>query len=288
MAEIFGSQKDVEFVERIILIGNPLGHSISPRIHNACFRELGLQYKYELCAIVDGKLEGVIQQIRAGEFSGANVTIPYKQSVLKHLEFASDDARSTGAVNTIVRLDDGQLRGENTDVVGFMHPLRTHLEYLEGERVLVLGAGGSARAVVFSLLRSLKRVHINIAARRTFQAEQLVALFQQSRQSTVDVIEWGTRGAFVKESVLIINTTPVGMWPGSAKSLMHDAEFSVDQIVYDLVYNPMQTRLLQQAERAGATAISGLEMLIAQAAESFKMWTSRDMPLAIAGSAAIL
>lgn len=271
------------------LIGYPLGHSLSPVIHGAAMRDLGLEGEYRLYPTLplpagEREMEGLLQRVSSGELQGLNVTIPHKQAVLRWIDELSGEARDTGAVNTIYYAD-GHLAGDNTDVAGFMHDLSNQLPVnISNGRAIVLGAGGSARAVVYALRRI--GWGVIIAARRVSQAEELINDIV-SRNRQMDVIELSAaRLEAVLNSTrepnlvnLIVNTTPVGMAPNVDDSPWPDGvPFPPEAFVYDLVYNPLETRLVNDARRAGLEACNGLGMLVEQAALSFERWTGLTAP----------
>ena len=254
-----------------VLIGHPVGHSLSPVIHSAAYRELDLDWHYAVMDVLESDLDAVLGTIDGDRLVGANVTIPYKQAVFERVDVLTDTAQAVGAVNTLYRRND-QLVGHNTDVAGFIQPLGE----LSGrrwtdERALVLGAGGAARAVAHALTRVLKFKNVAVTARREATARAIPG---------VSVVDWNERARAAADVDLIVNTTPVGMAPnGDASPLPDDLGFSTNQIVYDLIYAPERTRLLDAAAAHGATIIGGLPMLIGQAAEAFRIWTGRDMPI---------
>lgn len=254
-----------------VLIGHPVGHSLSPVIHSAAYRELDLDWHYAVMDVLESDLDAVLGTIDGDRLVGANVTIPYKQAVFERVDVLTDTAQAVGAVNTLYRRN-GQLVGHNTDVAGFIQPLGE----LSGrrwtdERALVLGAGGAARAVAHALTRVLKLKNVAVTARREATARAIPG---------VSVVDWNERARAAADVDLIVNTTPVGMAPnGDASPLPDDLGFSTNQIVYDLIYAPERTRLLDAAAAHGATIIGGLPMLIGQAAEAFRIWTGRDMPV---------
>ena len=259
------------------LLGFPLGHSLSPALHQAALQALGLEGRYRLFPISpmpEGEtgLREAIDALRAGRLHGLNVTIPHKQAVIPWMDALSPVAREVGAVNTLI-YKDGRLLGENTDVPGFLADLLAlGVDPAHGGRAIVMGAGGSARAVVYALARSGWQV--TLAARR----QDAVLRFSQWEFKpiplTAQALEPITTGCR-----LIVNTTPVGMVPNSAFSPWPgDLPYPAGAIVYDLVYNPVVTRLVSQAREAGLVAHTGLGMLVEQAALSFGHWVGQAPP----------
>ena len=252
------------------LIGYPVSHSLSPRIHTAALRALALEGSYTATAVAPAEVAAMLRALLVAGYTGLNVTIPHKQAVMPLMDDLSDDARAIGAVNTIV-VAQGRVIGHNTDGVGFLRGLSEAGLNLRGQAALVLGAGGAARAVIYSLKKAGADVSIwNRTARR---AEQLAREF--SAQS-VD----GSAAAISGSWDLLVNTTSVGMYPhGGAAPVQLAADGLRARCVYDLVYNPLETELLAQARAMGAGAIGGLTMLVYQAAEAFRLWTGCEPPI---------
>ncbi|MBP7688777.1 MAG: shikimate dehydrogenase [Thermoflexales bacterium] len=249
------------------LIGWPVEHSRSPAMHNAAFEALGLDWRYVLLPTPLDQLDAVVARVRSGELSGANVTIPHKQAAMPLLDEIDPAAQAVGAVNTIVRRDD-RLIGFNTDTLGFKRALLETSVVIENQPCAVLGAGGSARAVVY-VLRELG-AHITVYARDVAKARQLST--EARSLNEVAHIDPATR--------LIVNTTPLGMHPNiDASPWLDEAVFPQQAYVFDLIYNPRQTRLMQQAEQAGLRTANGLSMLVYQGAAAFAMWTGVEPPV---------
>jgi shikimate dehydrogenase len=253
------------------LIGWPVAHSFSPLMHNAAFAALNLDWQYVLLPTPDDQLATVIDRIRSGELSGANVTLPHKSAVMPLLDDLDPLAKSIGAVNTIV-VRKQRLIGYNTDALGFQRALgRTGVE-VKDRSCAVLGAGGSARAVVRAL--DLLGARATVYARDVVKAQAWIAaerVYAFSNLSNID-----------QETVLIVNSTPLGMTPQVDASPWPDQlGFPPNALVFDLVYNPAQTRLMDQALRSGVRSINGLTMLIDQGAAAFEMWTGRAAPIEV-------
>lgn len=258
------------------LIGYPLSHSLSPQIHTAALESCGLDGVYSLFPIEPNdhqSLKNLLSRVRFGEIHGLNVTIPHKQNVIPYLDELTITAKSIGAVNTIY-LHDNRLIGDNTDASGFLSHLKRFLT-TETRRhgkltVLVLGAGGSARAVTYALLNAGWKV--TIAARRREQAQQLADSFENYQVRTTD---FPLSNIDVSNISLIVNTTPLGMTPNIHQSpWSENLPFPPHAMIYDLVYNPRQTKLVRDACSQGRPATTGLGMLVGQAALSFEIWTS--------------
>lgn len=260
------------------LLGFPLDHSLSPVLHHTALKCLNLKGKYHLFPVDQNDFHLSIPQqlmrIRSGELDGLNVTIPYKQSVIQYLDELTPAANAIGAVNTIY-VDNNKLLGHNTDAGGFKRDLESlNIDYQAGN-ILVLGAGGAARAVAYSLLRSDCRVII--CARRTEQANQIKLDFESKVLTNhLHIIELSEESLIsnLSEVFLIINTTPLGMSPNTNRCPWpENLCFPPDACLYDLIYNPLKTKLMHIATISGALAYNGLGMLIEQAAMAFFTWT---------------
>ena len=259
------------------LIGFPLGHSLSPKIHTAALKACGLQGDYSLFPIHPYEKQGLkdlLNRVRAGEIQGLNVTIPHKQNVIELMDELTPTARAIGAVNTIY-LRDGKLIGDNTDAQGFLSDLKKYIGNQElgiRKSALVLGAGGSARAVVYALLND--GWNVTLSARRIEQAHALSTQFKNT-----NAIELNFQTFQPSNFQLIVNTTPVGMTPNIDQSpLPENLSLSLDTFIYDLVYNPHETKLVKDARAQGLNATTGLGMLIEQAALAFQLWTGHTPP----------
>ncbi len=273
-------------------------------MHNAAFQALGLDGSYDALPTPPQRLAETVAGLAAAGYRGVNVTIPHKQAVMPLLNELSDAARAIGAVNTIVleavpvsiREDPTRpviLRGDNTDWLGFLHPLDAAGFDLAGKSALLLGAGGSARAVVYALLqRGL--AHLSIWARTPARAADL-ARHAQTLSSSLTIHQFTNLPLTINHSPftinhspdLIVNTTPLGMWPHvDASPWPADLPIPAGALVYDLVYRPERTLFLQQAEAAGCATQGGLEMLVVQGAAAFKLWAGQKPPLEVMMAAA--
>jgi shikimate dehydrogenase len=276
------------------VIGYPLKHSISPDFQQAALDYYKLDMRYEAREVKADDLPSAVNQLRQPQNLGANITVPYKETVIGLLDRIDDFAGLVGAVNTVVN-SDGRLAGFNTDAPGFLKALRVDAGFEPAnKKVLILGAGGAARAVSFSLLQE-KVSALIIANRSLAKAENLAgALAKQAANSKmkteIEVVPLSS--ANLKKAVvqcqLIVNCTTVGMKCSSDEGLSPLASGLIpkDALVYDLVYNPSQTPLLKMAKAAGTKTIGGLPMLVYQGAASFKLWTGREAPLDIMLTAA--
>jgi len=270
------------------IIGYPVGHSLSPLLHNAAFDVLGLNWRYVPLPVHPGDVGRAVQGLAALGFRGANVTVPHKQTVLPCLDCVDESVKKLGAVNTLV-ISEGNneenntkiIKGYNTDVGGFLAGLREGgFEPRQVRRVVVVGAGGAARAVVAALLD--EGAEEIILLNRTIERAQKLARDLDGERGRVQallltqkaLVEW------TRVAQLIVNTTSVGMSPNVDESIWCDTiPFPSHLVVFDLVYNPLETKLLREARCGGALGIDGLGMLIHQAAIAFTHWTEQHPPL---------
>ena len=230
------------------LLGRKLGHSFSPDIHRQIGEAAGRTYDYVLFEKEPDELESFI---KGGEWEGLNVTVPYKEDVIPFLDKLSEEAAAIGAVNTIVRKD-GRLIGYNTDYYGFMHTLDENEVQVEGAKCLVLGAGGASKAVC--------------AVLKDMGAGEVVVMSRKGETTFADIADH-------KDADILINTTPVGMYPDTGKSLVYPGTFTKLKWVVDLIYNPIRTNLMCQAKKSLMEPISGLQMLVSQAVYSYMLFT---------------
>lgn len=261
------------------LIGYPLGHSLSPKIHTAALKTCGLEGDYSLFPIEPNNKQGLknlLDCVRAGKIHGLNVTIPHKQNVIEFMDELTSTAQGIGAVNTIY-LRESKLIGDNTDAPGFLSDLNRLLgnrksEIVNCKSAIVLGAGGSARAVVHALLND--GWDVTISSRRLEQAQKLTQSFPNYRLPITNF-----NGFRLSTFDLLVNTTPLGMSPNTDQSpLPENLSLPGNVAVYDLVYNPKETKLVRDARSQGLHATTGLGMLIEQAALAFELWTGHNPP----------
>lgn len=271
------------------LLGHPVGHSHSPRMHNAAFQALGLPYAYQAFDVWPEHLAEAVRGMRALGFRGFNVTIPHKVAVMELVDELSEEAVGIGAVNTVV-IDEGRkLYGTNTDGTGYLRSLKEETGMtLADARVVLLGAGGAARAVGYTLLKegiAVLRIANRGPERAQGLAERLRAAFAGRKEkvevavgSLSDVSRW------LADADLVINTTSVGMYP-HVEAAPVPAEWlrrlPERAVVSDLIYNPRKTRFLQEAERLGLRIHGGLGMFVYQGAEAFRLWTGREAPVSV-------
>lgn len=272
-------------VTRILgVIGDPIGHTSSPAMHNAAIAALGLDYAYVAFHVRPDELGQAIEGMRALQIAGLNVTVPHKQGVMAHLDEVSAEAVAIGAVNTVVNCQ-GRLVGYNTDAFGILESLKRDggVERLPAQ-VALLGAGGAARAILYALLQCEEVERILLLNRTCSKAESLAEDLDQSGRVVVE----GMNASSVAEVDLLINSTSVGMYPQEEASPLADASvLHADMLVADIVYKPLKTRLMMQAEAVGARAFNGLGMLAWQGARSFELWTGSTPPVDAMMSAAL-
>ena len=270
------------------LIGDPIEHSMSPAMHNAAFKNRGLDYVYLPFRVAKAQLGEAILGVKALNIRGLNITIPHKVSVIPLLDELDPLAEKIGAVNTIIN-NDGVLKGYNTDAHGFLRALLEQDIEPDGKSIVMLGAGGASRAISFILaerganLVILNRqleldwaVKLGNSISRTFGRE--VKALELNEQNLAPVL---------RKANILVNTTSVGMSPNTNETPIPARLLESDLVVFDIVYNPVKTKLLTEAESAGAKAISGLEMLVWQGALAFEMWTGLTAPLEIMRKATI-
>jgi len=276
------------------LIGYPLKHSISPYFQQAAMDYYQLDIRYELWETNPAQLKDIMNDLRKPQNVGANVTVPYKEAVLPLLDEVDDLASSIGAVNTIVKKDD-RLMGFNTDAYGFIKALDKEGHFdPEGKRVVILGAGGVARAVSFTLVqRKVASLAITdgIFERASALAENLVRYSKRASPNSRDLepdvtaFQWQnlSLARTLDDCDLIVHCTTIGMKdsPQEGQSPLSLEVIPKNVLVYDVVYNPWLTPLLRLARKAGANILGGLPMLVYQGAASFKLWTGREAPVDI-------
>lgn len=266
---------------RVVLIGHPVGHSLSGSMQQAAFDAAGVDARYELWDRAPLELPDAIAEIRAEEFLGANVTIPHKEKAVPLVDKTTDEAHATGAVNTITK-DGKRLIGHNTDVAGFTYALDALVGKQKMPRqAVVLGAGGGARAVVFGLVREgFQRVVV--FNRHLHRGEGLVRFFGRSAaHMELRAMPWheSVLEAELSKTKVLVNATSVGLDPNDTP--IPGELIPPDLLVLDLIYNPAPTRLMREAEAAGCQVMNGEGMLLYQGAAAFELWTGTPAPLAL-------
>ncbi len=268
------------------VIGYPIAHSLSPRMHNAAIGALGINWCYLPFQVAPEDLEKAIEGIRGLGIRGLNVTVPHKQAVVRFLDWVSPEASVVGAVNTISN-EGGRLSGYNTDVEGILAALRfgVGLEKLP-EKVVVLGAGGAARGIVYALTTVAEVRHIVILNRTAQKAERLATEMEEIAEEKTKIegkgLERETVRDELREAALMINATPVGMHPNVDRSPIEDlSAFHSRLVLFDTVYNPKETKLMRLARSQGAKSFNGLDMLVYQGAKSLEIWTGKKAPVEV-------
>lgn len=253
------------------VIGYPIEHSLSPIMFNAAFEELKMNCRYYAFKVEPGRAAEAVIGAKALGFGGLNVTIPLKERATKLVEL-DPAARLIGAVNTI---DLKEFKGYNTDGLGALRTLEKHGIQVENKRIIILGAGGAARAIAFQL--AMENAALVIANRTESRA---IALADEVRKAGTAL---GTGLENLKSIIakmdILINTTSVGMYPNVAETIVTSEIMHPQLTVFDIVYNPVETRLLEEAKKAGARTISGIDMLVFQGAEALKIWLKKEPPV---------
>ena len=264
------------------VIGHPIKHSFSPLMFNISFELNELNYIYIPFDVPAQNLQSAVKGMISLGITGFNITLPHKEKIIQHLSDVSEEASVIGAVNTVVN-ENGTLHGYNTDVHGVVETLNEFKEDITGNEVTVIGAGGAARSAIYSLIRHFNIEKINIVNRTVQTAESLreyfstKMLFNNIKAYELippDIIE------VMRNSKLIINATAVGMAPEEEDSVTFiEDSFVKDQIVFDIVYNPLKTKFLKIADAKGAKTLNGLKMFVTQGSKSFELWTGERMPV---------
>lgn len=267
------------------VIGDPVEHSLSPCIHNAAFQHLGLDYVYAAFTVEKGALSEAMQGVRSLGIFGLNVTMPHKVDIIPHLDRLDETAQKVGAVNTV--LNDIELIGYNTDAPGAMNALKAHEGNPYDKKVVILGAGGASRSISFAIAEEAREL---VILNRT--PEKAEALASKISSEIDREVRWGMLSNHVLDeelvdAVILINATSVGMHPNDSETPVDKSLLREDMVVFDLVYNPLETRLLREAKSIGAQTIDGLTMLVYQGAASFEIWTERKAPVNVMIKAAM-
>lgn len=273
-------RKSSSTTQRLAVIGDPISHSLSPHMQNFLIAHFDMPFQYEALRVSMNELPAVIARLRRGEFAGVNVTIPHKQAIIPLLDDLDEGAQRMGAVNTVVS-SNGVLLGHNTDVIGFQRTLESAGIFVAQEEVLVLGAGGAAAAVLFSLL-DMRAGVIYLSNRDPARAQRLRETFSKEDQERVRIISWPERLELLQMPAvsIIINATSLGMLPNIADSPLPASAFRPNMTAIDLVYNPYETKFLREAKQAGAKTVPGLPMLIYQGVAALELWSKQKLAIA--------
>ena len=260
------------------IIGDPVEHSLSPVIQNAAFEYLKLNCIYVAFHVKQAELKSAINGMRSLEINGFNVTMPHKTSILPLIDEVEKRAAKIGAVNTIKNFN-GRLIGYNTDGVGTLKALEKSRISLSGEKIVVLGAGGAGRAISYALISEAEE--LVILNRTELKAQKLAEELQVEGNATITYGQLNdeTLRRTLKDANVIINATSVGMHPYENETPINKKLLNAAVTVFDLVYSPLKTKLLKEAEAQDAKTLNGLHLLVHQGAESFKIWTDLDAPL---------
>lgn len=265
------------------VIGYPVEHSLSPLMHNAALHHLGLDYVYLPFPIAPDNLERAIACFASIGVVGFNVTIPHKQAIIPLLHDLSPIAQAIGAVNTVIRVGEKWV-GTNTDVAGFIAPLQnTYNQNSHENKALVIGNGGAARAVVAGCIQlGMTEIHLvgrNIEKLKQFEQSWIDSTLADKFTNKLKIHSWEKLPQLIPQSNLLVNTTPIGMYPNIDESPVTENQLHQlpsHAIAYDLIYNPKPTRFLQLAQAQGAIALDGLEMLVQQGAAALKLWLQQE------------
>lgn len=275
MAVSFKTFKNLPASDRqhYMVIGSPVSHSLSPLMHNSALKYYGYKAAYYAIDLKENELSEFVPWMNRDSFRGCNITIPYKRAVMEMVDQIDPTAKEIGAINTIVKKN-SKLVGFNTDSIGFKKPLQNYTDTIDGGMALIFGTGGASNAVV-QALRQLNCEEIILISRHPV-AKPAAEIFEDCRVAGYD--QWI---AYAEEASLIVNATPLGMDPDIDSSPVREGEemYLSNSLCYDLVYKPRVTKFLRQAESVGTKTIGGLEMLIHQGSESFRLWTGQPFPI---------
>ena len=247
-------------MKNYLVIGDPIEHSLSPKIHNYWFKENNIEANYEKERISENELKNFLERLRNKEINGANITVPFKEKIIPYLDKLTDEAKVANSVNTIY-LSDDSIVGHNTDIGGFYLSLKSKEINFKNKKALIFGAGGVTPSIILGL-RKLGVEEIAISNRTLEKAIKL-----KERFNFIEVLKWGQ----TTEANLIINSTSLGL-NDSDKIKMDNRYFKADNIFYDVIYNPYETNFLRDAKKQGCNTQNGLLMFLHQAAEAFKTW----------------
>jgi shikimate dehydrogenase len=265
------------------LFGNPVDENATVVIMEAAFKALNLNYRYNTTLVYQQDLETAVKALKAFNMKGTHITIPHKVEVLKYLDHISETAALMGAVNTIY-LKDGETYGENTDGKGFITSVHENGVKVSGQRIVVLGAGGAARAMTIELAGA-GASQISIVNRNPERGKALVDLLNNKTQTRAEFVLWDKPYQIPKETNVVVNATSVGMFPDPNKPDIDYSTLLDSMVVCDGVHNPPQTPFLIEAAKRGCKTLDGFSMLVNQGAISFKIWTGHDAPVDVMKSA---
>ena len=263
------------------VIGNPIAHSLSPAIHNAAFAELDLDFVYVACRVEDVK--NALAGMRAlNNFRGMSVTIPHKIEIMKYVDEISEVDRSIGSINTVIN-EQGKLVGLGTDGPGALKAIVDTGIEIDGKNILMLGSGGAARAISFTLALNAKLGELSILDVNEIMLQQLTADLRAGTDAFIksEFLTESSLAAAMENADVIIHCTPVGMHPNEDASLIPAEFFRPEQVIFDIVYTPLETKLLAEAKSRGLKVISGIDMFINQAVLQFERFTGVNAPIEV-------
>jgi shikimate dehydrogenase len=269
------------------VIGDPIAHSMSPVMQNAAFEAMNLDCFFLAFKVAPAEVENALLGVRGLGIRGLNVTMPHKNAVVTYLDEVDETAQFLGSVNTILN-EGGKLRGFSTDGIGALRALKENGATLSGKKLVLLGGGGAARAIAFTLAKEVgELVLLNRTPEKTVPlAEALNQKFH--RKVTAGSLSPSAIKENLRDADVLINATSVGMHPNALQSLVKSEWLKLSLTVMDIVYSPLETKLAKDAKAAGAKVVSGLEMLIYQGAASFELWTGKPAPVEVMRKAALI
>ncbi len=258
----------------LCVIGDPIAHSMSPKMHNAAIQDLGIDYVYTAFHVSNQRLEKAVEGFRALQIKGINVTIPHKVEIMQYLDEIEPTAAKLGAINTILN-EDGVLKAKNTDGEGAIKSLKDNGCNPAGKKAVILGAGGASRALAYYLARDVES--LTLFDLDLEMAEKLAQSVRNHYDIPINAVkmELNAAKAAIEDCELLINATPVGMHPKIDQTPIPIDFLHTDLTVFDIVYNPIETKLLQDAKNIGCTAISGVDMFVNQGYIAFEWWTNK-------------
>ena len=258
-------------MKRFAVIGDPIAHSLSPKLHNFVFQQLGMDAQYTAIKSGEDELPDIIKQLRNGKLNGVNITLPLKQTVLPYLDVIDKQAKAIGAVNCI-NVDNGKLIGHNTDRIGFNIALQQEKLNIDEKTVIIAGAGGVAKSIAHALLsHNIKDLYI--INRSIERSNELIKQFKKHfNKAKIQITKWDLLDRQALQQAVIINCTSVGMVPDINKSPVDKKYLFQSQTIIDTIYVPFQTKLCQLGQSAGAKTYSGMQMFIYQALSSIDIW----------------
>jgi shikimate dehydrogenase len=257
------------------VIGDPISHSLSPTIHNFFLKKYKIDGNYEAILVKKDKLKNAVEKMRQDGFSGFNITIPHKEEIFKLCDFKSRTAQLTGAVNTVVFTQDGKIFGHNSDAEGFFNNLKNSFPKLDlkGKNAFVIGSGGAARAIVYSLLKAgMKKIFItNRSESRALELIKNFSAFADEKNCEIKFLAEKNFAENLNECDLLVNSTSLGM-TGQPTLEIDLKDLKKSAVVYDIVYKPLMTDLLKSAQKQGNKIVTGIGMLVEQALIGFELW----------------